>query len=243
MGGTEISMERTIVIYKSKYGATDRYAAWIGEELDCPVVELENFDKKSIDEYDNIIYGGGVHAGGIRGWEDFKKIIKPYLDSAYYEGLEKTEGVSVTGNFSLGGFLKSYKKKQARSFVEKEMDRQVEYEQIRENYHSTKKVVCFAVGLNVQNFDARAQLRDVNFDKRYLRPITCYYLDGAYDPAKVKGIDEKIMGMMVKMLKNKGLNATADERELLRRVEEGCDLVDRAQIAPIIREFIPDHEF
>ena len=82
-------MERTIVIYKSKYGATDRYAAWIGEELDCPVVELENFDKKSIDNYDNIIYGGGVHAGGIRGWEDFKKIIKPYLDSAYYEGLEK----------------------------------------------------------------------------------------------------------------------------------------------------------
>ena len=233
-------MERTIVIYKSKYGATDKYAAWIGEELNCPVVELGDFDKKTIDNYDNIIYGGGVHAGGIRGWDDFKKIIKPYLEGAYYEGLEKTEGVSVTGNFSLGKFLKSYKKNQQRTFAEKEMDRQVEYEQIKGNYHVDKKVVVFAVGINLQNFDARAQLRDVNFDKRYLRPITCFFLDGAYDPEKVKGIDQKIMGMMVKMIEGKGLNATQDERELLRRVHEGCDLVDRAQIAPIIREFMPE---
>ena len=58
-------MERTIVIYKSKYGATDRYAAWIGEELECPVVELESFDKNSIDEYDNIIIGGGDSAAAV----------------------------------------------------------------------------------------------------------------------------------------------------------------------------------
>ena len=50
-GGMETNMERTIVIYKSKYGATDKYAAWIGEELDCPVVELGSFDKKMIDDY------------------------------------------------------------------------------------------------------------------------------------------------------------------------------------------------
>jgi len=230
-------MERTIVIYKSKYGATDRYAKWISEELDCPMVELSDFKKKEIENYDNIIYGGGVHAGGIRGFDDFQKIIKPYLDDAYFEGLDKTEDVQIVGTISIKDFFKSYKKKQERTFAEKEMERQVEVEKIKPNYNPTKKVVVFAVGLNIQNFEARAQLRDVNFDKRFLRPLTCYFLDGAYDPQKVQGIDKKIMGMMIKMIKGKGLNATKDEKELLKRVEEGCDLVDRNQILPIIREF------
>jgi len=229
-------MERTIVIYKSKYGATDRYAKWIAEDLECPGVEVGSFNKKDIDKYDNIIYGGGIHAGGIRGWDDFKKVVKPYLDDAYFEGLDKTEDAKIVGSFNMKSFLKSGRRKE-KTFVEKEMDRQIEVEQIRPNYHPTKKVVVFAVGLNVHDFEARAQLRDVNFDKRYLRPLTCYYLDGAYDPEKVKGIDKKIMGMMINMIKGKGLNATASERELLKKVEAGCDLVNRDEIAPIVNEF------
>ena len=66
-------MERTIVIYKTKYGATEKYAKWIGEELDCPVVSADDFNKRDFDLYDNIIYGGGVHAGGLKGFELIKK--------------------------------------------------------------------------------------------------------------------------------------------------------------------------
>ena len=56
-------MERTVVVYTSKYGATEKYARWIGEELDCPVYSLDNFSKAQLDSFDNIIYGGGVQIG------------------------------------------------------------------------------------------------------------------------------------------------------------------------------------
>ena len=66
-------MERTAVVYTSKYGATEKYARWIGEELDCPVFRLDDFSKAQLGRYDNIIYGGGVQAGGIKGFDKFKK--------------------------------------------------------------------------------------------------------------------------------------------------------------------------
>ena len=40
-------MEKTIVIYANKYGSTEKYAHWIGEELDCPVIELRGHKKRS----------------------------------------------------------------------------------------------------------------------------------------------------------------------------------------------------
>ena len=73
-------MERTVVIFKSKYGATEKYARWIGEELDCPVFSFDDFSKDKLNDYDNIIYGGGVQAGGIKGFDKFKKWIKPLID-------------------------------------------------------------------------------------------------------------------------------------------------------------------
>ena len=72
-------MERTAVVYTSKYGATEKYARWIGEELECPVFSLDNLSKGQLDNYDNIIYGGGVQAGGIKGFDKFKKWIKPLI--------------------------------------------------------------------------------------------------------------------------------------------------------------------
>ena len=72
-------MERTVVIYKSKYGATQKYAQWIGEELCCPVFGIDDFSKARLADYDNIIYGGGVQAGGIKEFDRFKKWIKPLV--------------------------------------------------------------------------------------------------------------------------------------------------------------------
>ncbi|MBQ8562527.1 MAG: flavodoxin [Firmicutes bacterium] len=66
-------MERTIVIYKSKYGATEQYARWIAEELDCDLVRAEDFKARNLDNYDNIIYGGGLQAGGIKGFDLIRK--------------------------------------------------------------------------------------------------------------------------------------------------------------------------
>ncbi len=58
-------MMKTIVVYRSKTGYTKKYAEWIAEELHCDI--KENASYKDIAEYDTIIFGGGIYAGGING--------------------------------------------------------------------------------------------------------------------------------------------------------------------------------
>ncbi len=174
-------MERTVVIYKSKRGSTRKYAEWIGEELNCPVIEHKEFKKADFEKYDNIIFGGHVHAGGIMGFDLIKKNMRRLKD---------------------------------------------------------KKIVVFAVGLNVMEKETRIQLRDINFDKRSVERMTCYYCPGAYNPEAVTGIDAGIMKMMIRMLEDKGeLNYTEADRALLDAVKNGVNLVDKKYIEPIVAEF------
>ncbi|MBR6529696.1 MAG: hypothetical protein IKT62_06630 [Firmicutes bacterium] len=176
-------MERTVVIYKSKHGSTKQYAEWIGEELDCPVIEEKDFSKKDFDKYDNIIFGGCVQAGGIQGFDLIKK------------------------NMRWGRL-------------------------------DDKKIVTFAVGLNVMQKETRMQLREINFDKSYVERMTCYYCPGAYKPEEIKGIDAGIMKLMVKMLEGKDpLEMTEDDKKLLEAVKKGANYVDRKYIEPIVKEF------
>lgn len=58
---------KTVVIFQSKYGSTKKYAQWIAEELSCDIFEKKNVKAGSLDEYDTIIYGGGLYAGGVSG--------------------------------------------------------------------------------------------------------------------------------------------------------------------------------
>lgn len=174
-------MENTIVIYKSKNGSTKKYAEWIAEELACPAVRAEDFSAKDFEKYENIIYGGWVHAGGIVGFDLIRK------------NMRKLAG---------------------------------------------KKTVVFAVGLNVMNHEARMQLREINFSKRRVRGMTCYYCPGAYDPETVKGLDAGLMKMMAKILEEKGGDeTTGDDLKLLEAVKKGADMVDRKYIEPVISEF------
>lgn len=57
----------TIVIYKSKYGATKRYAEWISEALGCEMCDAKNVKGADLLKYDTIIYGGGLYAEVING--------------------------------------------------------------------------------------------------------------------------------------------------------------------------------
>lgn len=56
---------KTIVVYKSKYGYTKKYAEWIAEALQCEIKENAAF--ADIEDYDVIICGGGCYAGTING--------------------------------------------------------------------------------------------------------------------------------------------------------------------------------
>lgn len=64
---------KNIVVYKSKYGSTEKYAKWIGEELNCKVSKIGNINIDDLLNYDNIVFGGWLHAGSIKG---FKQIYK-----------------------------------------------------------------------------------------------------------------------------------------------------------------------
>ena len=61
-------MENKIaVIYKSKYGATKRYAGWIALKLDADLYEVSDIGRKDLNAYDTIIYGGPLYIGKIKG--------------------------------------------------------------------------------------------------------------------------------------------------------------------------------
>lgn len=58
---------KAIVIYKSKYGSAKTYAQWIAEELSCKAVDAKNVKADELENYDTIIYGGGLYAEVIAG--------------------------------------------------------------------------------------------------------------------------------------------------------------------------------
>lgn len=58
---------RAIVIYKTKYGSTKTYAEWISEELGCEMKDAKDVNIEELENYDTIIYGGGLYAEAING--------------------------------------------------------------------------------------------------------------------------------------------------------------------------------
>lgn len=68
-------MKSALIIYKSKTGFTKKYAEWILEEVPCNIKTFDNIREEDIDKHDIIIYGGGVYAGRISGFNKIKKLI------------------------------------------------------------------------------------------------------------------------------------------------------------------------
>jgi menaquinone-dependent protoporphyrinogen IX oxidase len=60
-------MSNICVIYKTKYGTTKQYAEWIAEELEAPLFEITNIKPSQLMEYNAVVFGGGLYAGGILG--------------------------------------------------------------------------------------------------------------------------------------------------------------------------------
>ena len=66
-------MARGIILYRSKYGATQRYAGWLAEETGFDCVELKGAKPELLDAYDTVVLGGGIYASGIAGLSFLKK--------------------------------------------------------------------------------------------------------------------------------------------------------------------------
>lgn len=66
-------MSKIAVVYTSKYGSARRYAKWIAEETGATVFDAKRCKVSDLKDFDTIVYGGGIHAGGIEGIDFLKK--------------------------------------------------------------------------------------------------------------------------------------------------------------------------
>ncbi len=69
-----------IILYKSKYGSTKKYAEWIAERTGFECIKTDDADIRKVQKYDVIILGGGIYASGIAGISFLKKNISKLKD-------------------------------------------------------------------------------------------------------------------------------------------------------------------
>lgn len=114
---------KTVVIYNSQTGFTKRYAEWIAEATGADCFALTDAKKKSMDDYDAIVFGGWACAGGISKLSWFKgnidkwsgkKLIafcvggspieNPEIDEALKKNFTDVEWEKVNVFYCPGGF-------------------------------------------------------------------------------------------------------------------------------------------
>ena len=55
---------KSLIIYGSQYGTAKAYATKLSEITEIPCISYENI--KDIKDYEQIIYLGGLYAGGVK---------------------------------------------------------------------------------------------------------------------------------------------------------------------------------
>lgn len=58
---------KILVAYKSITGFTEKYAKWIAKELSADIYSYKEINREVFKNYDVVIYGGSLHAVGIKG--------------------------------------------------------------------------------------------------------------------------------------------------------------------------------
>lgn len=74
---------KALVLYRSKTGYTEKYARWLAQELGCEAKEFRDGEGNWA-EYDTVIYGGGLYAGGINGFKSFRKRMQANPGKRYF---------------------------------------------------------------------------------------------------------------------------------------------------------------
>lgn len=66
-------MRKTIIVYHSKTGFSQRYAQWLAESLGCQAVPYVDRKRVNLAEYETTILFGGLYAGNMSGLGWLKK--------------------------------------------------------------------------------------------------------------------------------------------------------------------------
>jgi len=56
-------MDKTLVVYHSKYGHTKKYAQWLAEELKADICNGKKLKRHLLSEYSAILFGSSMYAG------------------------------------------------------------------------------------------------------------------------------------------------------------------------------------
>lgn len=68
-------MEKGIIVYQSKYGATKKYVEWLLGMTNFRCIEISKAVVNEVAQYETIILCGGIYASGIAGLSFLKKNI------------------------------------------------------------------------------------------------------------------------------------------------------------------------
>ena len=60
-------MKKSIVLYRSRTGFSQRYAEWIAEDLACACRPIKGIKLEDLKDYKLVVYGAGIYAGMISG--------------------------------------------------------------------------------------------------------------------------------------------------------------------------------
>lgn len=71
---------KTIVVYHSKTGFTERYARWLAEAFPCDIRPLRGLNADALQGYDTIVFGGRVQAGKIGGLKKLRALLPASAD-------------------------------------------------------------------------------------------------------------------------------------------------------------------
>ncbi|NLM44603.1 MAG: hypothetical protein GX201_11430 [Clostridiales bacterium] len=73
-------MKKVAVVFKSKYGSTEKYAKWIAEDTCAEIFKVSEIKADKLEEFDTIVYCGGLYAGGILGFSFIKNNYYKFCD-------------------------------------------------------------------------------------------------------------------------------------------------------------------
>ncbi|NLD49702.1 MAG: flavodoxin [Clostridiaceae bacterium] len=73
-------MKKIAVVYKSKYGSTEKYAKWISEDAHADIFKVSETKADTLRNYDTIVYCGGLYAGGLLGFSFIKNNYRKFCD-------------------------------------------------------------------------------------------------------------------------------------------------------------------
>ena len=93
-------MNQGIIIYRSKYGATKKYADWLTEITDFDCKEVSKGTLDIVEQYETIILCGGIYASGIAGLSFLKKNIVRLKDKKIFDegALKEIKEHNMTGD-------------------------------------------------------------------------------------------------------------------------------------------------